>query len=152
MIVLLAEMAEPDMAKDWCGIIGQCIGTVIIAEMTVRSQNAILQILRIRSLLKHLHAMVCLYHQIVGTTDKIVHLLGDMPHISNETEGYASTLYKIAHIISTVMRHPKRSHLKFPHIERYIFLDDMHMIGRNFLSDAIIALDTYMNFTGCIYW
>ena len=76
--------------------------------MTVRSQNSILQILRIRSLLKHLHAMVCLYHQIVGTTDKIVHLLGDMPHISNETEGYASTLYKIAHIISTVMRHPKR--------------------------------------------
>ena len=120
--------------------------------MTVRSQNAILQILRIRSLLKHLYTMVCLYHQIVGTTDKIVHLLGDMPHISNETEGYASTLYKIAHIISTVMRHPKRSHLKLPNIEWYIFLDDMHMIGRNFLSDAIIALDTYMNFTGCIYW
>ena len=50
------------------------------------------------------------------------------------------------------MGDPERSNLELAHIQRHTLLDDVHMIGRNLLSDAVVALDTYMNFTGCIYW
>ena len=45
MIVLLAEMAEPYIAQVWRGIIGKRIATVVIAQMAIRSQYSILEIL-----------------------------------------------------------------------------------------------------------
>ena len=152
MIVFLAEVAEPYMAETRRGIIGKCLSARHIAQVAVGTQDAILEILRIRSLQEHLLTMVRLYHQIVGATDEIVHLLGDVAHIGDEAERHPLTLHEIAHVVSAVVGNPERSNLELAHIQRHTLLDDVHKIGRNFLSDAVVALDTYMNFTGCIYW
>ena len=152
MIVFLAEMAEPYMAEIGRGIIGKCLSARHITQVTIRPQDAILEILRIRTLLEHLLAVVRLYHQIVGAPDEIVHLLGDVAHIGDEAERHPLTLHEIAHVVGTVVGNPERSNLELAHIQRHTLLDDVHMIGRNLLSDAVVALDTYMNFTGCIYW
>lgn len=152
MIVFLAEMAEPYMAEIGRGIIGKRLSARHIAQMTVGTQDAILEILRIWTLLEHLLAVVRLYHQIVGAPDEIVHLLGDVAHIGDEAERHPLTLHEIAHVVGAVVGNPERSNLELAHIQRHTLLDDVHVIGRNLLSDAVVALDTYMNFTGCIYW
>lgn len=152
MIVFLAEMAEPYMAEIGRSIIGKRLSARHIAQMTVGTQDAILEILRIWTLLEHLLAVVRLYHQIVGAPDEIVHLLGDVAHIGDEAERHPLTLHEIAHVVGAVVGNPERSNLELAHIQRHTLLDDVHVIGRNLLSDAVVALDTYMNFTGCIYW
>ena len=152
MIVFLAEMAEPYMAEIGRGIICKRLSARHIAQMTVGTQDAFLEILRIRPLLEHLLAVVRFYHQIVGATDEIVHLLGDVAHIGDEAERHPLTLHEIAHVVGAVVGNPERSNLELAHIQRHTLLDDVHVIGRNLLSDAVVALDTYMNFTGCIYW
>ena len=58
MIVFLAEMAEPNMAKCRSGIIGECLSTGIVAQVTGRTKDAVLQVLRIIALLKHLHTVI----------------------------------------------------------------------------------------------
>ena len=152
MIVFLAEMAEPYVAETRRSIIGKRLSARHIAQVAVGTQDAILEILRIRTLLEHLLTMVRLYHQIVGATDEIVHLLGDVAHIGDEAERHPLTLHEIAHVVGAVVGNPERSNLELAHIQRHTLLDDVHVIGRNLLSDAVVALDTYMNFTGCIYW
>ena len=152
MIVFLAEMAEPYVTEIGRSIIGKRLSARHIAQMTVGPQDAILEILRIRTLLEHLLAVVRFYHQIVGAPDEIVHLLGDVAHIGDEAERHPLTLHEIAHVVGAVVGNPKRSNLELAHIQRHTLLDDVHVIGRNLLSDAVVALDTYMNFTGCIYW
>ena len=152
MIILLTEMAEPYVAEARSGEVGKRMGTLIIAEMTVRTQDSLLQILRIFSSLKHLHTIVRFEHQIVCLADELLNLLRDVSHIRNQTECDTLVLHEIAHIIRTVVRHPKRSNPELAHLERHTFLYDVRMIGHDFLSDAVVALDTCMNFTGCIYW
>ena len=152
MVVFLAEVAEPYVAKSRRGIIGQRMTTRHITQMAIGTQDAILEILRIMPLQEHLLAVVRLYHQIVGTAYEIVHLLGDVPHIGDKAERHPLALHKIAHIVGAVVRHTKRGYLKLAHFQRHTLLDDVHVIGRNLLSDAIVALDTNMNLAGCIYW
>ena len=137
MIILLAEMAEPYVAEARSGEIGKRMGTLIITEMTVRTQDSLLQILRIFSRLKHLHAIVRFQHQIVRLADELLNLLRDMSHIRNQTECDALVLHEIAHIIRTVVRHPKRSNPELAHLERHTFLYDVRMIGHDFLSDGV---------------
>ena len=140
------------MAEIGRGIIGKCLSARHITQVTVGTQDAFLEILRIRPLLEHLLTVVRFYHQIVGATDEIVHLLGDVAHIGDEAERHPLTLHEIAHVVGAVVGNPERSNLELAHIQRHTLLDDVHVIGRNLLSDAVVALDTYMNFTGCIYW
>ena len=60
MIVLLAEMTQPDMTQGIGGIFCQRLTTGGIAKMTIRTKNAILEILGIWPLQKHLLIMICL--------------------------------------------------------------------------------------------
>ena len=60
MIVLLAEMTQPDMTQSIGGIFCQRLTSRGIAKMTIRTKNAILEILGIWPLLKHLLIMICL--------------------------------------------------------------------------------------------
>ena len=152
MIVLLAEVAEPDVAQLVGGEMSKCLATGIIAEMSRRSQDAFLEILRIVALQEHLDAMVGLDDKIVGTTDEIVHLVGDVPHVGDEAEGDSLALHLIAHIVGAIVRNTKRSDRELTQGERYSLLYDSHHIRSDFLAHTVVALYSYMNFTGCIYW
>ena len=128
MVVLLAEMTEPDVMKFRCSIIGKRLATIVVAQMTVISQNAILQILGIMTLLEHLYTMVRLEHKIVGTADKVVHLFSNMPHIGDETEVYTTALHEIANIVGTVVGYTERSNLKLAQCESYFLLYHTSMV------------------------
>ena len=151
MVVLLAEMTEPDVMKLRCSIIGKRLATIVVAQMTVISQNALLQILGIMTLLEHLYTMVRLEHKIVGTADKVVHLFGNMAHIGDETEVYTTALHEIANIVGTVVGYTERSNLKLAQCESYFLLYHTSMVRLYLLSNTIVALDALMYFTGRIY-
>jgi hypothetical protein len=110
MIVLLAEMAEPHMLERRRGVLGDGQTTIVIAQMTCRSIDAVLQMLRIRSLQKHLHVVVSLDYKIVGTGDVVFHLVSNASGIGDDTEYDTLRLNLIAHILGSIMGNAKRSY------------------------------------------
>ena len=151
MIVFLAQMAKPYMSEVLSGILSKCLSTGIIAEMTIRSENAFLQILRIIALLQHLYAMIGLYHQIVGSTYEVVHFLSDMSHIRDQAETHIATFHLITHIVGAIMRNAKRCDAELAQRKRHTLLNDTHMVGGNLLADTIVAFYATVDFTGSIY-
>ena len=151
MIIFLAEMAEPNMAKCRSGIIGECLSTGIIAQVTGRTKDAVLLVLRIIALLKHLNTVISLNDEIVGTTDEIVHFVGDMSHICNEAEAHTTTFHKVTYVIGTVMRNAKGSDTKLTYSERHTLLYHMHILWLYFLSHTIVAIDALMHLARGIY-
>jgi hypothetical protein len=103
------------------------------------------------TLLEHLYTMVRLEHKIVGTTDKVVHLFSNMPHIGDETEVYTTALHEIANIVGTVVGYTERSNLKLAQCESYFLLYHTSMVRLYLLPNTIVALDALMYFTGRIY-
>jgi len=79
MIVLLAQMAEPDVPQPGRGVLGKQAGSLLVAQMSAVAADAILQELRILPHHEHIDIVVCLKHKIVSQADLLANGVGDVP-------------------------------------------------------------------------
>src|SRR5574344_226020 len=150
MIILLTEMAQPYFTQLLCHVFSQMLGTVFIAHVTDIAQYAVLQILRIRTMTKHLLVMISLNNPIIGTADIRLHLICHTACIRNNTESHTLCFNAVTHIVITVMRNTERSDMKLTYIKRYPFFDDTSQVTTDFALDAITATNADMNVTSGI--
>src|SRR5574344_601235 len=105
MVVVFAQMAQPNMLQVFLQMFCQKMGSVVVSHVTVRTGNAIFQILWIGPVFKHLVLIVGFQNQVVGFFDVILSCRSDMSKVCKETECFAVTLYAITHIVCSVMRY-----------------------------------------------
>ena len=126
VIVLLTQMAQPNVLQLLCHILYQRLATSHVTQVSATACNALLQILRIWSCLQHLQVVVSLYHQIVSATYHLLNLIGDVAHIGNHNKGNALNHKLVTYVLACIVRHRKRAHLKVAKLylgtQFYLFL------------------------------
>ena len=151
VIVLFAQMAEPNRLQRWCGKLSERLATSAVAEMTIGARNSCFQMLRIGALLEHGLIIIGLYHKVVGFADVPLHIGCNLTGIGYEHERDAVVNNFITHVVGAIVGHMKWRDAEVANVERGIRLDDFHVLGDNFLPHTIVALYALMHFMGCIY-
>lgn len=150
MIVLLAQMTEPDVAKTRREVGTQELGSCFIAQMPVGAHDALLKIGRVRPLSEHVLIMVRLKHQIVRRRNERAELPRHMPRVGDEAKGCLTVLYAITHIVTTVVRHVKRSDLKIIQSKRPILIYIMCKLRLQFRAYTEVAAYSLVDVLGGI--
>ena len=150
VVVLLAEVAEPDVLQALSHVLGHSCGTVGIAEVTVLAENACLEIGGIGSVLEHLDVVVGLDDQIVGLADEGFHRIGDAAGIGDEAEVDIVDTDHEADVLAGVMRHGERGNVETAQREglasNNLFLHRRVELALN----TVVAIDALMNKLGGI--
>ena len=122
-------------------IVSKQLRGLFIAQMSRTTRNPILQILRIRTVAKHLRIEISLYHQVVRPSDIIAHLLRGRTNVRHHAESFTlSRLDAITHIVRRIMRKRKRRHPQArAQIERDTLLD-IHVTARIHLPHRLMTL------------
>ena len=152
MVVLIAEVAQPCMFQLACGILGQCLSTICIAQVSAWSENTSFQMLRVWSVLKHFLVVVCLYDKILCLCDYGLHLVRDAAYICHKAEAYSMGNNLVTHVVRTVMGYLERSYLEVSQQESLSFLYDFLQVLGNLVLYAPVAVYSLMHLLRSIYW
>ena len=99
-----------------------------------------MQISGIRTILQHLHIVVGLDHQVVGTINGLLDIVGNATHIGKHHKHNTFNLQLVAHILAGIVRHSKRAHLKVAKLYLLANYQLVFMILRYFLRYTIILV------------
>ena len=104
-VVVLTQMAQHDVFHAGMIDFGHKLGRLVIAQMAKRSGDALFQDIRIRAFLQHLHVVVRLEDEVVGTTDLFLHHLVEHPDVGGDGQGTALIIKMIAYRPSPIVHH-----------------------------------------------
>ena len=113
--------------------------------MTTRSTDTCLKLGRVGSLGQHALIIISLQYQVVAQGHILTHRRGDVSNIRNEAEVDIATLNAVSHIVRPVMRNFKGGDTEISDTDRFSFLYDSPVCGRNFLGHTIALLHPPMN-------
>ena len=150
MIVLLAEVTEPDVAQMFRHVLCKCFATVFIRQMPALAGNALLQIRRIRTALQHLQIVVGLDHQIIGIGNSLIALLGDTAGIGDNHETDISYPDLIAHILTGIMGNGEWLDDEITQIQLQSWHNGHLQIWCHLPRDAVVRFDTHVHELGGI--
>ena len=122
MIIFLAQMTKPYMAKLRSCKLSQQIRSLFVAQVALIATDAVLQESRILAHAQHIHIMIRLQHQIIGQPHLFAYGIRNMPDIGYKTETHAICFYNITHTIAAVVRNIKRSYAERSDLQHTTFL------------------------------
>lgn len=141
MVVFFAEVAEPYLTQIGRGVCGECLGTLLVGEVSACAADAVLQIWRVGALFKHLRVVVGLEYKVVGFSDGFCYGRCDFAHICGEAEGKAFCLYFISYTVGTVVRYLKRSDDEIANLCTLSFIEIAAAVLGDFRSSTIVVVD-----------
>ena len=141
VVVLVAEVAEPDVAELGRGALDQGVGTLFVAQVAVGAADAHLQVARVGTLPELLRLMVGLQHEVVGLCDALLDLVGDVAAVGDEAEVDALADDVIAHAVGAVVGNGKGRDGKFAQLEGLPFLQVAQLVFVYLPPDAPVGVD-----------
>ena len=139
MVVLLAQMAEPYMAKLRRSIFGQQIGGLLIVQVPAVAADTLLEIRRVLPHQEHIDIVVRLQYQILCQANLLADSIGDMPDVGYETEPHTIRLNDIADTVAAVVRDIERRNAEVSNLQCRPFLDECLTIVRHIDLQATVA-------------
>lgn len=150
VVVLLAEVAQPDVADAGLDVLGDGDAAVTVAQVAGAALYAVLQVLRVRALQEHLDIVVGLDDEIVGTRDVGSHLGRDRARVGDDAEGDAAGLDLVADVLGGIVGHEEGRDAEGAQLQRLSGCDEALHVGRQLACDAIVAADAFVYVLGGI--
>ena len=114
--------------------------------MTDRTDDTLFQVLRVRTVLKHLYVMVRLKNQIVGLSNTFLHFFGETTSIGDDDKGDTLGFDLVPHILTGIMRHQERCHRKIANLKCNTNLHQSFLLGGQLALYTVVMVNALMNF------
>lgn len=122
MIVFIAKMAEPNMAKSGRRIFDQSLSTLVVAQMPFGSADALLQMARISTLGQFFGLIVGFQDKVLRLRNTLLDLIGDVTTVSNQAKAHTFAYDTITRAVSTIMRDGEGGDGKLTYLLSFSFL------------------------------
>lgn len=122
MIVFIAKMTEPNMAKSGRRIFDEGLCTLVIAQMPFRSADALLQMARISTLRKFLGLIVGFQDKVLRLRNTLLDLIGDVTTVSDQAKANTFAYDTITRAVSTIMGDGEGGDGKLTYLLSFSFL------------------------------
>lgn len=122
MIVFIAKMAEPNMAKSGRRIFDQSLSTLVVAQMPFGSADALLQMARISTLRQFFGLIVGFQDKVLRLRNTLLDLIGDVTTVSNQAKAHTFAYDTITRAVSTIMRDGEGGDGKLTYLLSFSFL------------------------------
>lgn len=122
MIVFIAKMAEPNMAKSGRRIFDEGLCTFVIAQMPIRSADALLQMARISTLRQFFGLIVGFQDKVLRLRNTLLDLIGDVTTVSDQAKAHTFAYDTITRTVSTIMGDGEGGDGKLTYLLSFSFL------------------------------
>lgn len=122
MIVFIAKMAEPNMAKSGRRIFDQSLSTLVVAQMPFGSADALLQMARISTLRQFFGLIVGFQDKVLRLRNTLLDLIGDVTTVSDQAKAHTFAYDTITRTVSTIMGDGEGGDGKLTYLLSFSFL------------------------------
>ena len=140
MVVLGAEVAEPDVRGMWGKVLHKVGSRLFVAEMSRRACDATLEVGGVGSALQHVGVVVGFDNQVVSSVDVGGGGFGDMARVGSEDERASQNLHAIADGIVGIVGHLEGGDGKVAEAEGDVLLNVVHG-GDELLRSDVVTVD-----------
>ena len=147
VVVLQGQVAEPDVSQAGMPVTLQERTTGVVALMTARTKDSLLEVSRVRTVEQHMLVMVCLDHKVVCRTDIRLHLIVHRTAVGHQHKTLIHIIDAVPQTIGGVMLNVESVDL---HAEQIPFLPSLKIPAARseFLADSIVAVYTLVDLGG----
>ena len=122
MIVFIAKMAEPNMAKSGRRIIDEGLSTLVVAQMSFGSADALLQMAGISTLRKLLGLIVGFQDKVLRLRNTLLDLIGDVTTVCDQAKANTFAYDTITRTVCTIMGDGEGADSKLTYLLSFSFL------------------------------
>ena len=127
-IVVFAQVAQHDILNHRVIHLGQKTRRFHVAQMPERPCYSLFKQIGIRAFFKHLHVVVRLDDDIVGTSDLFLHHIVEHPDVGGNSQCMPLEIKMIAHCSSPIVHHGERFDLDAANLEWH---SRLHLVEKN---------------------
>ena len=142
VIVFIAKMAEPNMAKSGRRIIDKGLSTLVIAQMPIRSADALLQMAGISTLRQFLRLIVGFQDKVLRLRNTLLDLIGDVTTVSDQAKAHTFAYDTITRAVSTIMGDGEGADGKLTYLLSFSFLQIEEIFLVNLSAHTPVAMDS----------
>ena len=147
VVVLQGQVAEPDVSQPGMPVTLQERATGVVALMTARTKDSLLEVSRVRTIEQHMLVMVRLDHKVVRRTDIRLHLVVHRTAVGHQHKSLIHIIDAVPQTIGGVMLNVESVDL---HAEQIPFLASLKIptARSELFADSIVAVYTLVDLGG----
>ncbi len=147
VVVLQRQVAEPDVSQPGMPVTLQERTTGVVALMTARTKDSLLEVSRVRAVEQHMLVMVRLNHKVVRRTDIRLHLVVHRTAVGHQHKTLIHIINAVPQTIGGVMLNVEGVDL---HAKQIPFLPSLEIPAARseLLADSIVAVYTLVDLGG----
>lgn len=148
-VVLLREVAEEDIAQFRMEIIRNELCTSLVALVSARGKDALLEVDGIGAVEEHVLIVVGFDDEVVGVADSLLNVGIRFAAVGDKDETLSVSTNLIAETIGGVVADTERRDLEIAKSECLTFLE-IAAGSAQFLAQPVVAVDAFVDEAGCI--
>ena len=147
VVVLQGQVAEPDVSQPGMPVTLQERTTGVVALMTARTKDSLLEVSRVRAVEQHMLVMIRLDHKVVRRTDIRLHLVVHRTAVGHQHKSLFHIVDAVPQTIGGVMLNMESVDL---HAEQIPFFASLEIPAARseLLADSIVAVYTLVDLGG----
>lgn len=147
VVVLQGQVAEPDVSQPGMPVTLQEHTTGIVALMTARTKDSLLEVSRVRAVEQHMLVMIRLDHEVVRRTDIRLHLVVHRTAVGHQHKSLIHIIDAVPQTIGGVMLNMESVDL---HVEQIPFLAFLEIPAARseLLADSVVTVYTIVDLGG----
>ena len=147
VVVLQGQVAEPDVSQPGMPVTLQERTTGVVALMTARTKDSLLEVSRVRAVEQHMLVMIRLDHKVVRRTDIRLHLVVHRTAVGHQHKSLIHIIDAVPQTIGGVMLNMESVDLHAEQIPFFAFLK-IPAARSELLADSVIAVYTLVDLGG----
>ena len=147
VVVLQGQVAEPDVSQAGMPVTLQERTTGVVALMTARTKDSLLEVSRVRTVEQHMLVMVCLDHKVVRRTDICLHLVVHRTAVGHQHKSLIHIIDAVPQTIGGVMLNMESVDLHAEQIPFLAFLE-IPAARSELLANSVVAVYTLVDLGG----
>ncbi len=147
VVVLQGQVAEPDVSQPGMPVTLQERATGVVALMTARTKDSLLEVSRVRAVEQHMLVMIRLDHKVVRRTDIRLHLVVHRTAVGHQHKSLIHIIDAVPQTIGGVVLNVESVDL---HAEQIPFLPSLEIPAARseLLADSVVAVYTLVDLGG----
>lgn len=147
VVVLQGQVAEPDVSQPGMPVTLQERTTGVVALMTARTKDSLLEVSRVRTIEQHMFVMIRLDHKVVRRTDICLHLVVHRTAVGHQHKSLIHIIDAVPQTIGGIVLNMESVDLHAEQIPFFAFLE-IPAARSELLADSVVAVYTLVDLGG----